>query len=34
MLAESDVVILGGGNAEMGVTVSTRAAGLSIAMVE
>ncbi|MGH6923105.1 MAG: dihydrolipoyl dehydrogenase family protein [Propylenella sp.] len=29
-----DVVILGGGNAGMGVTVPTRAAGLSIAMVE
>ncbi|WFP76073.1 FAD-dependent oxidoreductase [Mesorhizobium sp. WSM4906] len=29
-----DVVILGGGNAGMGVTVATRAAGLSVAMVE
>src|SRR5712691_11293830 len=29
-----DVVILGGGNAAMGVTVPTRAAGLSVAMVE
>lgn len=29
-----DVVILGGGNAGMGVTVPTRAAGLSVAMVE
>jgi glutathione reductase (NADPH) len=29
-----DVLILGGGNAGMGVTVATRAAGLSIAMVE
>lgn len=29
-----DVVILGGGNAGMGVTVPTRAAGLSVAMIE
>ena len=29
-----DVVILGGGNAGMGATVPTRAAGLSVAMVE
>jgi glutathione reductase (NADPH) len=29
-----DVLILGGGNAGIGVTVSTRAAGLSVAMVE
>ncbi|TPI69297.1 NAD(P)/FAD-dependent oxidoreductase [Mesorhizobium sp. B2-8-9] len=29
-----DVVILGGGNAGMGVTVATRAAGLSVAIVE
>ncbi|TIO51044.1 MAG: NAD(P)/FAD-dependent oxidoreductase [Mesorhizobium sp.] len=29
-----DVVILGGGNAGMGVTLATRAAGLSVAMVE
>lgn len=29
-----DVVIPGGGNAGMGVTVATRAAGLSVAMVE
>ncbi|WFP62802.1 NAD(P)/FAD-dependent oxidoreductase [Mesorhizobium sp. WSM4904] len=29
-----DVIILGGGNAGMGVTVATRAAGLSVAMVE
>ena len=29
-----DVVILGGGNAGMGVTVETRKAGLSVAMVE
>ena len=29
-----DVLILGGGNAGMGVTVATRAAGLSVAMVE
>ncbi|MDX8509754.1 dihydrolipoyl dehydrogenase family protein [Mesorhizobium captivum] len=29
-----DVVILGGGNAGMGVTVATRAAGLSVALVE
>src|SRR5262249_43044631 len=29
-----DVLILGGGNAGMGVTVPTRAAGLSVAMVE
>jgi glutathione reductase (NADPH) len=29
-----DVVILGGGNAAMGVTVPTRAAGLSVAMIE
>ena len=29
-----DVVILGGGNAGMGVTVPTRAAGLSVVMVE
>jgi len=29
-----DVVILGGGNAGMGVTVATREAGLSVAMVE
>ncbi|MDX8481915.1 NAD(P)/FAD-dependent oxidoreductase [Mesorhizobium sp. VK24D] len=29
-----DVVILGGGNAGMGVTVATRAAGLSVAVVE
>jgi glutathione reductase (NADPH) len=29
-----DVVILGGGNAGMGVTIPTRAAGLSVAMVE
>lgn len=29
-----DVVILGGGNAGMGVTVATRAAGLSVAMIE
>jgi glutathione reductase (NADPH) len=35
MLAEKyDVVILGGGNAGMGVTVPTRAVGLSAAMVE
>jgi glutathione reductase (NADPH) len=35
MLAENyDVVILGGGNAGMGVTVPTRAVGLSAAMVE
>ncbi|SDA84585.1 dihydrolipoyl dehydrogenase family protein [Mesorhizobium qingshengii] len=29
-----DVVIIGGGNAGMGVTVATRAAGLSVAMIE
>src|SRR5690242_15389613 len=29
-----DVLILGGGNAGMGVTVATRAAGLSVAMIE
>src|SRR5438105_4474267 len=29
-----DVVILGGGNAAMGVTVPTREAGLSVAMIE
>jgi glutathione reductase (NADPH) len=29
-----DVLILGGGNAGMGVTVATRAAGMSVAMVE
>lgn len=29
-----DVVILGGGNAGMGVTLATRAAGLSVAMIE
>src|SRR5262245_37679761 len=29
-----DVLILGGGNAGMGVTVATRAAGLSVAIVE
>ncbi|TIU65587.1 MAG: NAD(P)/FAD-dependent oxidoreductase, partial [Mesorhizobium sp.] len=29
-----DVVVLGGGNAGMGVTVATRAAGLSVAMIE
>lgn len=29
-----DVVILGGGNAALGVTVATRAAGLSVAMIE
>jgi glutathione reductase (NADPH) len=29
-----DVVILGGGNAEMGVTVATREAGLTVAMIE
>ncbi|AZO28951.1 MULTISPECIES: NAD(P)/FAD-dependent oxidoreductase [Mesorhizobium] len=29
-----DVVILGGGNAGMGATVATRAAGLSVAMIE
>jgi glutathione reductase (NADPH) len=29
-----DVVILGGGNAGMGVTVATREAGLSVAMIE
>ncbi|TIV75189.1 MAG: NAD(P)/FAD-dependent oxidoreductase, partial [Mesorhizobium sp.] len=29
-----DVVILGGGNAGMGVTVATRAAGLSVAVIE
>src|SRR3954454_12018174 len=29
-----DVVILGGGNAGMGVTMATRAAGLSVAMIE
>src|SRR5690348_7040256 len=29
-----DVLILGGGNAGMGVTVPTRAAGLSVAMIE
>ncbi|TIU65643.1 MAG: NAD(P)/FAD-dependent oxidoreductase, partial [Mesorhizobium sp.] len=29
-----DVVILGGGNAGMGVTVATRTAGLSVAMIE
>ena len=29
-----DVVILGGGNAAMGATVATRAAGLSVAMIE
>src|SRR5215470_17906108 len=29
-----DVLILGGGNAGMGVTVATRAAGLAVAMVE
>src|SRR5262252_1941687 len=29
-----DVVILGGGNAGMGVTVATRGAGLSVAMIE
>ncbi|TIX94794.1 MAG: NAD(P)/FAD-dependent oxidoreductase [Mesorhizobium sp.] len=29
-----DVVILGGGNAGMGVTVPTRAAGMSVAMIE
>ena len=29
-----DVLILGGGNAGMGVTVATRAAGISVAMVE
>src|SRR5437867_1788318 len=29
-----DVLILGGGNAGIGVTVATRAAGLSVAMVE
>jgi glutathione reductase (NADPH) len=29
-----DVVIVGGGNAGMGVTVATRAAGLSVAMIE
>ena len=29
-----DVVILGGGNAGMGVTVPTREAGLSVAMIE
>ena len=28
-----DVVILGGGNAGMGVTVATREAGLSVAMI-
>src|SRR5947208_7180216 len=29
-----DVVILGGGNAGMGVTIATREAGLSVAMIE
>jgi glycerol-3-phosphate dehydrogenase len=29
-----DVLILGGGNAGMGVTVATRAAGISVTMVE
>ena len=29
-----DVVILGGGNAGMGVTVATREAGLNVAMIE
>jgi glutathione reductase (NADPH) len=29
-----DVVILGGGNAGMGVTVATREAGLKVAMIE
>ena len=29
-----DVVILGGGNAGMGVTVATRGAGLSVVMLE
>lgn len=29
-----DAVILGGGNAGMGVTVATRAAGLSVAMIK
>ena len=29
-----DVVILGGGNAEMGVTVAAREAGLNVAMIE
>jgi pyruvate/2-oxoglutarate dehydrogenase complex dihydrolipoamide dehydrogenase (E3) component len=29
-----DVVILGGGNAGMGVTVATREAGLTVAMIE
>jgi glutathione reductase (NADPH) len=32
--AKYDVLILGGGNAGMGVTVATRAAGLSVAMIE
>ncbi|MHA1553864.1 MAG: dihydrolipoyl dehydrogenase family protein [Alphaproteobacteria bacterium] len=31
---EFDIIILGGGNAAMGVTVATSAAGMSIAMVE
>ena len=34
MADKYDVLILGGGNAGMGVTVPTRAAGLSVAMVE
>jgi glutathione reductase (NADPH) len=34
MNARYDVVILGGGNAGMGVTVATRKAGLSVAMIE
>lgn len=29
-----DVVILGGGNAGMGVTVPTRAAGLTVILIE
>ena len=29
-----DVVILGGGNAGMGVTVATREAGLKVAMID
>src|SRR5215203_1361351 len=34
MADKYDVLILGGGNAGMGVTVPTRAAGLSVAMIE
>jgi pyruvate/2-oxoglutarate dehydrogenase complex dihydrolipoamide dehydrogenase (E3) component len=34
MTKSFDVVILGGGNAGMGVTVATREAGLAVAMIE